>query len=98
MYLNIKICAQLNNVSTEKTEMYNVTFYPGEMSVSFVVQIADDNLIENDEFLQFIILSNLLPDGVGSDAPNEATLTIIDDAGKPEMIDSAYDVHINTSI
>ena len=89
----IQIYTQSNNnynIFTEMTEMYNVTFYPGEITAPFIVQIVDDNLIESDEILQFIILSNLLPDGVGSDAPNEATLIIIDDAGKPGMIEFVY--------
>ena len=62
--------------------MYTVTFSAGEITVSFDVQIIDDDLIENDEILQFMILPDLLPNNVGSGIPNNvATLIIIDDPG-----------------
>ena len=62
--------------------MYTATFFAGETTVSFDVQIIDDDLIENDEILQFMILPDLLPNNVGSGIPNNmATLIIIDDAG-----------------
>ena len=61
--------------------MYTVMFSAGETIASFDVQIIDDDLIENDEILQFMILRDLLPDDVGSGIPNMATLIIIDDSG-----------------
>jgi len=61
--------------------MYRVTFVAGETTVSFDVPIINDDLIENDEILQFMILPDMLPDGVGQGVPNKATLTIKDDAG-----------------
>ena len=61
--------------------MYTVTFSPGETTTSFAVQIIDDDLIEIDEILEFMILSDLLPDDVGSDMPNRAIIIVIDDPG-----------------
>ena len=65
--------------------MYTATFSAGETAVSFDVQIIDDNLIENDEILQFIILPDLLPNGVSS-PNNMATLIIIDDTGIGQFV------------
>ena len=77
----------MNNVSnfTDETKMYTVTFYAGQTTASLDVQIIDDNLIENDEVLQFLILRDLLPDGVGSSNPNKATLIVIDDPGNHNL-------------
>lgn len=69
--------------------MYSVTFSAGETSVLFDIPIIDDDLIENDEILQFRILQDLLPDGVGSGIPNIATLIIISDAGNALLVNLA---------
>ena len=61
--------------------MYTVTFSPGETTTSFAVQIIDDDFIEIDEILEFMILPDLLPADVGIDVPNRATITVIDDTG-----------------
>ena len=61
--------------------MYSSTIPAGETIASFNVQITDDDLIESDEFLQFMILQDLLPDDVGTGTQNTATLIIIDDPG-----------------
>ena len=65
--------------------MYNVTFSPGETVASFAVQIIDDDLIEIDEILEFMIVADLLPDDVGSDNPNRAIINIVDDAGNGQF-------------
>ena len=61
--------------------MYSSTIPAGETIASFDVQIIDDDLIESDEFLQFMILQDLLPDDVGTGTQNTATLIVIDDPG-----------------
>ena len=61
--------------------MYAVTFSPGETTTSFAVQIIDDDLIEIDEILEFVILPDLLPADVGIDIPNRAIIIIMDDTG-----------------
>ena len=70
---------------TDETKMYTVIFSAGETIASLDVQIIDDDLIESDEILQFMILQDLLPNGVGSGTPNKATLIIIDDAGNDHL-------------
>ena len=65
--------------------MYNVTFSAGETSASFDVQIIDDDLIETNEILQFMILQDLLPDGVSGGTQNKAVVIVIDDAGNDKL-------------
>ena len=65
--------------------MYNVTFSAGETSASFDVQIIDDNLIETNEILQFMILQDSLPGGVSGGTQNKAVVIIIDDAGNDKL-------------
>ena len=65
--------------------MYNVTFSAGETSASFDVQIIDDDLIETNEILQFMILQDSLPDGVSGGAQNKTAVIIIDDAGNDKL-------------
>ena len=65
--------------------MYTATFSAGETIILFDVQIIDDDLIENDEILHFVILQDLLPNGVSS-PNNMATLIIIDDAGIGQFV------------
>ena len=61
--------------------MYSSTIPAGETIALFDVQITDDDLIESDEFLQFMILQDLLPDDVSTGTQNTATLIVIDDPG-----------------
>ena len=70
--------------------MYTVTFSAGETSASFNVQIINDDLIENNESLQFMILQDLLPDGVSGGTPNKAILIITDDAGNNNYLVLPY--------
>ena len=70
-----------SNTFVEETKIYTTTFPAGETIAWFDVQVTDDNLIENDEFLQFMILQDLLPDGVGSGTQNTATLIVMDNPG-----------------
>ena len=70
--------------------MYTVTFSAGETSASFNVQIIDDDLIENNESLQFMILQDLLPVGVSGGTPNKAILIITDDAGNDNYLALPY--------
>ena len=65
--------------------MYNVTFSAGETSASFDVQIIDDDLIETNEILQFMILQDSLPYGVSGGTQNKAVVFIIDDAGNDKL-------------
>ena len=70
--------------------MYTVTFSAGETSASFNVKIIDDDLIENNESLQFMILQDLLPDDVSGGTPNKAILIITDDAGNNNYLVLPY--------
>ena len=72
---------KVSNIFAEETKMYSSTIPAGETIASFDVQITDDDLIESDEFLQFMILQDLLPDDVGTGTQNTATLIVIDDPG-----------------
>ena len=75
----------MNNLTGE-TKVYTVIFSAGETTVSFDVEIIDDDWIENDEIIQFMILQDLLPNGVNIGVPNMATVIIIDDAGNGQSI------------
>ena len=86
-----------NNIFVEETKIYTTTFPAGETVAWLDVQITDDDLIESDEFLQFMILQDLLPDGVGSGAQNTATLHVMDDPGNNLYADNyVYSTYMYT--
>ena len=64
------------------SELYNVTFAKGDTSVTFCINITDDNALEADETFSVVFDDTSLPDRVISRYPNEANVTILDNECK----------------
>ena len=61
---------------------YNVTIPAGDTSVSFVIPITDDEVVENDEIFRLTIMPESLPYLVSRGNPGVAMVTIVSDDGK----------------
>ena len=64
------------------SELYNVAFAKGDTSVTFCVNITDDNALEADETFSVIIDDTSLPVRAISVYPNAANVTIVDNECK----------------
>jgi len=65
---------------------YSVTFPAGMTSVTFDVPINDDNILEGNENFMLTIDQPSLPTGVNRGDPSEATVTIVDNDGKLNIL------------
>lgn len=65
---------------------YTVTFPAGMTTAYFVVPIINDDLLEGNETFTLTLNPLLLPNDVIAGHPAEATVTIIDGAGKQIML------------
>ena len=83
MYIHYKIYIVLiiGDVDYD-SELYNVTFAKGDTSVTFCINITDDNALEADETFSVVIDDTSLPTRVISIYPNAANVTIVDNECK----------------
>ena len=65
---------------------YPVTFPAGETVAYFNVSIRDDDVLEGNEKFNVTINATSLPTQVIVSDPNQATVTVVDDDGKHNMI------------
>ena len=59
---------------------YSITFPSEVKSVPFNISINDDNIFEGNETF-ILTINSLLPTGVMSGSPNQATVIIVEDYG-----------------
>ena len=81
------------------SELYNVTFAKGDTSVTFCINITDDNALEADETFSVVIDDTSLPDRVISRYPNAANVTILDNECKYlTCIESHFQINVDSKI
>ena len=65
---------------------YTVTFPAGHTTATFNIPITDDMISEGDENFMLTINSSSLPDGVTRGDPGEATVAIVDNDRKCNIL------------
>ena len=65
---------------------YTITVPAGNVTVSFEVKINNDNILEGNETFSLAINLSALPDCIIHANIHQATVTIVDDDGKPTCI------------
>ena len=65
---------------------YNVTIPAGHTSVSFNIQITDNDIVEDDKIFSVAISPESLPYLVSRGNPGEAMVTIVSDDGKSSAL------------
>jgi len=66
--------------------IYTVTFPAGETRVSFNITIDNDTILEANEDFNLTVIHNTLPDSVTSGDPGSATVIIVNDDCKLNVI------------
>ena len=77
-YVFVTACWQSCKGNDYTSGPYNVTFPAGSTSVSFDVNVTNDDILESNETFNLNIISSSVPDQVIIGNPKQSTVTIVD--------------------